>query len=157
MASTPLAAIGSKSFAQTGKVASSHSERLQASILRMPDGNDAASSSHSVEHARVAGRRYRVPGHVLGQVPVDRTAAPGQHVGELPQRVGELLRVAHPPERSRRAPRAGKAAGTAAPRAPGTRTLRPGTLATLVFRLFWQAETERAISHRWLWGRMEGS
>ena len=46
IASTPLAAIGSHSFAQTGKVASSHSDRLQASILRMPEGNAVASSSH---------------------------------------------------------------------------------------------------------------
>ena len=38
MASTPLAAIGSQNFAQTGKVASSHSDRLHASILRTPDG-----------------------------------------------------------------------------------------------------------------------
>ena len=44
IASTPLAAIGSQSFAQTGKVASSHSDRLQASILRMPEGNDVASA-----------------------------------------------------------------------------------------------------------------
>ena len=46
IASTPLAAIGSQSFAQIGKVASSHSDRLQASILRMPEGNAVASSSH---------------------------------------------------------------------------------------------------------------
>ena len=46
IASTPLAAIGSHSLAQTGKVASSHSDRLQASILRIPEGNEVASSSH---------------------------------------------------------------------------------------------------------------
>ena len=52
-----------------------------------------------LQHARVARRDDRVPGHVLGQIPVDRAALPGQQVGELAQRVGELLRVAHRPER----------------------------------------------------------
>ena len=46
IASTPLAAIGSHSFAQMGKVASSHSDRLQASILRTPEGNAVTSFSH---------------------------------------------------------------------------------------------------------------
>jgi hypothetical protein len=164
IASTPLAAIGSQSLAQTGKVASSHSDRLQASILRIPEGNAVASSSHrsasrtaSVISRRcasrtlgIAGRHDRVPGHVLGQVPVDRAALPGQQVGELPQRVGELLRVAHRPERARGPPaaaRPGLAEGPPAARGP---------LAALIFRLVGQTEAERAVSHRWLCGRMEG-
>ena len=126
IASTPLAAIGSQSLAQTGKVASSHSDRLQASILRTPEGNAVASSSHrsasrtaSVISRRCASRTLgspaaddRVPGHVLGQIPVDRAAAVGQQVGELAQRVGELLRVAHRPERSPAVPAGRPGAGT---------------------------------------------
>ncbi len=59
-----------------------------------------------VEHARVALGRDRLPRHVLGQVPVDRAALPGHQVGELPQGVRELLRVA---ERARPGPTRGPA------------------------------------------------
>ena len=45
IASTPFAAIGSHSEDQTGKVASSHSALLQASIFLIPDGNVVTSSS----------------------------------------------------------------------------------------------------------------
>ena len=95
-----------------------------------------------------------MPGHVLGQVPVDRAAAVGQQVGKLAEGVGELPRVAHRPERPEGAARAGTAGAGTAARA-GTRVA--GTLPAVVFRLLGQAETERAISHRWLCGRMEGS
>ena len=111
-----------------------------------------------VEHARVARRHDRVPGHVLGQVPVDRAAAVGQHVGELAQRVGELLRVAHRPERPHR-PATGElpASGDTAAARAGPAATRAAGPAPAVFGLIGQAETERAISHRWLCGRMEGS
>ena len=46
IASTALAAIGSHSADQTGKVASSHSDWDQASIFLIPDGNSVTSSSH---------------------------------------------------------------------------------------------------------------
>ena len=46
IASTPFAAIGSQSADQTGKVASSHSDLLQASIFLTPEGNVVTSSSH---------------------------------------------------------------------------------------------------------------
>ena len=46
IASTALAAIGSHSVDQTGKVASSHSDLDHASIFLMPDGNVVTSSSH---------------------------------------------------------------------------------------------------------------
>ena len=58
------------------------------------------------------------------------------------------------PERAHRARAGDTTAG--APRAAG-RPRAAGTLAALVFRLIGQAETERAFSHRWLCGRMEGS
>ena len=46
MASTPLTAIGSHSWDQTGNVASSHSDFDHAWIFRMPDGKVVTSSSH---------------------------------------------------------------------------------------------------------------
>ena len=58
----------------------------------------------AVEHAGVALGHDRVPGHVLGQVPVHRAAPPGHQVGELAQRVRELLRVAQRAERAEAAP-----------------------------------------------------
>ena len=58
-----------------------------------------------VQDARVALLRDRLPGDVLGQVPVHRAALPGHQIGELAQRVGELLRVAHGAERAHAAER----------------------------------------------------
>ena len=44
--STALAAIGSHSLDHTGSVASTHSDRLQACVDRIPDGNAVTSPSH---------------------------------------------------------------------------------------------------------------
>jgi hypothetical protein len=82
-----------------------------------------------------------VPGHVLGEIPVDRAAAPGQHVGELPERVGELSWIAHRPERPERPARAGSARA---------RSARAGSLAALIVGLVGQPEAEWTVSHRWL-------
>ncbi len=59
MASTARAAIGSHSFDQTGRVASTHSARLQACAIRIPVGRVVASSSHrsAVRIASMALRR----------------------------------------------------------------------------------------------------
>ena len=59
IASTARAAIGSHSFDQTGSVASTHSARLQAWVIRMPVGRVVASSSHrsAVRSASVVLRR----------------------------------------------------------------------------------------------------
>jgi hypothetical protein len=54
----------------------------------------------NVEDAGIALGGHRVPGHVLGQVPVHRTALPGHQVGELAQCVSELLRVTERAERA---------------------------------------------------------
>jgi hypothetical protein len=89
-----------------------------------------------------------VPGHVLGQIPVDRAALPGQQVSELAQGVGELPGIAHRPEWSLAAERAAERAATSGFRRSAGTTWTRRTLATLVIRLVGQAEAERAVSHR---------
>ena len=61
-----------------------------------------------VQDAGVALGGDRLPGDVLGQIPVDRAALVGHQVRELAQRLGELLRVAHRAERAQ--PPAGRSA-----------------------------------------------
>ena len=146
IASTARAAIGSQSLDQTGRVASTHSERLQAGSGADPGGEagdvfqpevgDADSVDDllplDVEHAGIALGRHRLPGHVLGQVPVDRAALPGHQVGELPQGVRELLRVTERPAGPERA---------TGPRRPAARVAGSAETAG-------RAEAEGRISHR---------
>ena len=54
MASTARLAIGSHSLDQTGSVASTHSERLQAATVTIPDGNSVASPSHRSARRRAS-------------------------------------------------------------------------------------------------------
>jgi hypothetical protein len=100
-----------------------------------------------IQHARIALGRDCLPGHVLGQVPVDRAALPGHKVGELPQGVRKLLRVAQRSERITARIVTGAATGFTGA-TPAART--PGTAG--------QTKAEGRISHlRDLSGRMEGS
>jgi hypothetical protein len=105
-----------------------------------------------------------VPRYVLGQVPVDRAALPGHEVGELAQRVRELLGVAERVRGSERATGAtgdGRltAAATGAAAATTGRLLATGSSGVTRPPLWvGRAEAERTISHlSVLSGRMEGS
>ncbi len=117
MASTARAAIGSHSLDQTGRVASTHSERLQAWTVLIPDGELGGVSSHRSASRSASVTWLRSLSSTLGS-PLAATvcramflarsqltgpALPGHQVGELPQRVGELLRVAERAERAARA------------------------------------------------------
>ena len=137
---------------------SSHrSARRTASVTSLP---------LSGQYAGVTGGRDRVPGYVLGQVPVDRAALPGHQVGELAQRVRELLGIA---ERVRGSERAARYAGGWPPPAPLLSHRTTGTAGRLLATTgssglarpplrVGRAEAERTISHlSVLSGRMEGS
>ena len=101
-----------------------------------------------VEHARITLGGHRLPGHVLGQVPVDRAALPGHQVGELAQRVGELLRIAQ---------RAQRAAAPWPPEPAGTRAAGARPIRALV-GVAGHPKAEGRVSHlRGLSGRMEES
>ena len=94
----------------------------------------------------------RLPCDVLGKVPVDRAPLPRQQVGELPQGVGELLRISHRAKRPHTAERIHRAAAarTAGPAAAGRAGIAAGTIR--------RTEAEGRLSHLpGLSGRMEGS
>ena len=66
MASTPLTAIGSHSWDQTGNVASSHSDLDHAWIFRMPEGTPLVKALDAfVEAANAAGAdRGKIRGYL---------------------------------------------------------------------------------------------
>jgi hypothetical protein len=87
-----------------------------------------------IQDARITLGRDGLPGHVLGQVPVDHAALVGHQVGKLPQRISELLRVTEGAQR------------------PASRRLAP------VAGIRRRVEAEGRISHHGsLSGRMEES
>ena len=165
IASTPLAAMGSQSLAQTGKVASSHSDRLQASILRIPEGNVVASSSHRSASRTASVISRRCASRTLGS-PAATIACRATFLARS-QLTGPPCQDSRSANwRSASANCCGSPIAPNGPWAPerpaGAGTRRPAgapgaTLAALVFRLVGQAEAERAVSHRWLCGRIEGS
>src|SRR5215469_15241340 len=91
--------------------------------------------SFVLQHARSALGGDRVPGQVLRELPVHRAAAVGQHVGELPERVGELVSPAW-------------TAQTAERTAKRTEWSLVAWLRVVVARSAWRAEAEgRTVSH----------
>src|SRR5262245_64196207 len=66
IASTARSAIGSHSFDQTGSVASTHSDRLQASVLRTPVLKLVASSSHRSASRTASTTFWRSTSRTLG-------------------------------------------------------------------------------------------
>ncbi len=115
------------------------------------------------QDARVALGRDGLPGDVLGQVPVDRAALVGHQVGELPQRLGELLRVAERaagPDRLRPARTAGPPAPShrrqsrrvppeppsgSSPGSPGRPKPKGGSFIAVASRAGWRYHIGQAI------------